>query len=133
MVITVHSIVNRGWFLISGGHQTGFIPAELGNLTSLTSLSLNVNNLSGQLNGTIPAEWGNLTSLLELSVAFNPAGDQIATGNGLPTGSAAVRNPDSGELLARLAEHVGPAYLRFGRPVVPVFTDADQKFANVVA
>jgi transketolase len=27
-----------------------------------------------------------------------------------------------------LAEHNGPAYLRFGRPVVPVFTDADQKF-----
>jgi len=27
-----------------------------------------------------------------------------------------------------LAEHVGPAYLRFGRPVVPVFTDANQKF-----
>ena len=27
-----------------------------------------------------------------------------------------------------IAEHVGPVYLRFGRPVVPVFTDADQKF-----
>ncbi|HOZ76407.1 MAG TPA: transketolase family protein [Ferruginibacter sp.] len=27
-----------------------------------------------------------------------------------------------------LADHNGPAYLRFGRPVVPVFTDADQKF-----
>ncbi len=27
-----------------------------------------------------------------------------------------------------LADHVGPAYLRFGRPVVPVFTDPDQKF-----
>lgn len=27
-----------------------------------------------------------------------------------------------------LAEHNGPAYLRFGRPVVPVFTDAGQKF-----
>lgn len=27
-----------------------------------------------------------------------------------------------------LAEHNGPAYLRFGRPVVPVFTDADQRF-----
>lgn len=27
-----------------------------------------------------------------------------------------------------LAEHHGPAYLRFGRPVVPVFTPADQKF-----
>ena len=27
-----------------------------------------------------------------------------------------------------IAEHVGPVYLRFGRPVVPIFTDADQKF-----
>ena len=27
-----------------------------------------------------------------------------------------------------IAEHQGPVYLRFGRPVVPVFTDADQKF-----
>lgn len=27
-----------------------------------------------------------------------------------------------------IADHVGPVYLRFGRPVVPVFTDADQKF-----
>lgn len=27
-----------------------------------------------------------------------------------------------------IAEHHGPVYLRFGRPVVPVFTDPDQKF-----
>ncbi len=27
-----------------------------------------------------------------------------------------------------IAGHHGPVYLRFGRPVVPVFTDADQKF-----
>ncbi len=27
-----------------------------------------------------------------------------------------------------IADHVGPVYLRFGRPKVPVFTDADQKF-----
>ncbi len=27
-----------------------------------------------------------------------------------------------------VAEHVGPVYLRFGRPVVPIFTDPDQKF-----
>src|SRR6201986_3618867 len=26
-----------------------------------------------------------------------------------------------------LAEHEGPVYLRFGRPVVPIFTDPDQK------
>ncbi len=27
-----------------------------------------------------------------------------------------------------IAEHHGPVYLRFGRPVVPIFTDPDQKF-----
>lgn len=27
-----------------------------------------------------------------------------------------------------IADHHGPVYLRFGRPVVPVFTDPDQKF-----
>jgi transketolase len=27
-----------------------------------------------------------------------------------------------------LASHVGPAYLRFGRPKVPIFTDPNQKF-----
>lgn len=27
-----------------------------------------------------------------------------------------------------IAEHVGPVYLRFGRPVVPIFIPADQKF-----
>jgi transketolase len=27
-----------------------------------------------------------------------------------------------------IAKHEGPVYLRFGRPTVPVFTDADQKF-----
>ena len=27
-----------------------------------------------------------------------------------------------------VAEHVGPVYLRFGRPVVPIFTDPDQEF-----
>jgi transketolase len=27
-----------------------------------------------------------------------------------------------------LVDHVGPAYLRFGRPVWPIFTPADQKF-----
>ena len=27
-----------------------------------------------------------------------------------------------------IAEHVGPVYLRFGRPVLPIFTPSDQKF-----
>lgn len=27
-----------------------------------------------------------------------------------------------------IADHIGPVYLRFGRPVIPIFTPADQKF-----
>ena len=27
-----------------------------------------------------------------------------------------------------VADHIGPVYLRFGRPVWPIFTAADQKF-----
>jgi transketolase len=27
-----------------------------------------------------------------------------------------------------IADHIGPVYLRFGRPVVPIFTPADQQF-----
>ena len=45
------------------GRLTGPIPAELGNLTSLISLSL-----SGDLTGPIPAELGNLTSLRRLAL-----------------------------------------------------------------
>jgi WD40 repeat protein len=44
------------------------------------------------------------------NVAFNPAGDQLAAGNGLPTGSVALWNAGSGELQARLTGHVGPVH-----------------------
>ncbi len=46
---------------------TGSIPAELGNLTNLTSLSLNNNSLTG----SIPAELGNLTNLTYLFLDNN--------------------------------------------------------------
>ncbi|MEN8249449.1 MAG: gliding motility-associated C-terminal domain-containing protein [Bacteroidota bacterium] len=69
----------------------GTIPADLGNLTSLTSLSLTGNQLSGsippelgalanlsslnlndnQLSGSIPPELGNLTGLMTLSLSIN--------------------------------------------------------------
>ncbi len=50
---------------------SGSIPAELGNLTNLTSLYLNVNSLTG----SIPSELGNLTNLTGLSI-----GDNFLTG-----------------------------------------------------
>ena len=50
---------------------SGSIPAELGNLTNLTSLYLNVNSLTG----SIPSELGNLTNLRGFSL-----GDNFLTG-----------------------------------------------------
>ena len=47
--------------------MTGTIPAELGNLTDLSYLSLNANDLTG----SIPAELGSLTALGTLSLEGN--------------------------------------------------------------
>ena len=46
---------------------SGSIPAELGNLTNLTSLNLGHNSLSGN----IPSELGNLTNLTDLHFQSN--------------------------------------------------------------
>ena len=48
-------------------HMTGSIPSGLGNLSNLTYLSLEWNELSG----SIPAELGNLTSLTWLTLWVN--------------------------------------------------------------
>ena len=54
-------------YLSLGGDLSGTIPTELGNLTALTHLNLGWN----QLTGTIPTELGNLTTLTELSLGGN--------------------------------------------------------------
>ena len=46
---------------------------------------------------------------------------------------ASGKSAKYGEMAAKaatiaVAEYVGPVYLRFGRPVVPIFTDPDQEF-----
>ncbi len=76
---------------LDANQLTGAIPAELGNLTSLTRLSLSSNQLTGsipaglgavsglrelflsgnQLTGSIPTELGNLTELLSLHLSSN--------------------------------------------------------------
>ena len=53
--------------------MSGEIPAELGNLSSLQSLSLSQNELSGE----IPAELGNLSSLQSLSLWGNELSGEI--------------------------------------------------------
>ena len=55
------------WLNLACNKLTGPIPAELGNLTSLSRLSLSYN----QLTGPIPAELGNLTSLSSLRLDNN--------------------------------------------------------------
>jgi len=52
---------------------TGEIPPEIGNLTNLTYLSLNYNQLTGE----IPSEIGNLTSLTTLSLYVNQLTGEI--------------------------------------------------------
>ena len=49
---------------LDGNALTGVIPAELGNLSNLTQLSLDGNALTG----VIPAELGNLSNLTSLSI-----------------------------------------------------------------
>ena len=52
---------------LSDNNLTGSIPAELGNLSSLTVLNLWNNNLTG----SIPAELGNLSTLTRLDLGNN--------------------------------------------------------------
>ncbi len=57
-----------------GNNLTGELPPELGNLTSLVTLSI-VNDRS--LGGKIPSELGNLTNLEVLELIYNDVGGQI--------------------------------------------------------
>ena len=59
--------------------MSGEIPAELGKLTGLRSLTLN----SNQLSGAIPAEFGNMTSLQTLRLDNNELSGELGDLTGL--------------------------------------------------
>ena len=60
---------------LASNQLTGEIPTELGNLSSLTQLSLSINQLTGE----IPTELGNLSSLTRLSLSSNQLTGEIPT------------------------------------------------------
>ena len=60
---------------LSSNRLTGSIPAQLGNLTNLTNLNLSGN----QLTGTMPTELGNLTKLTNLNLSVNRLSGSIPT------------------------------------------------------
>jgi Leucine-rich repeat (LRR) protein len=59
--------------LLNNNNLNGTIPAEIGNLTALRTLSLNNN----QLSGPIPTELGNLSGLQELYLHWNTLNGSI--------------------------------------------------------
>ena len=63
----IGDLTSLSYLSLKGNNLSGAIPSEIGNLTSLWYLSLEGNNLSG----AIPSEIGNLISLRELYLDFN--------------------------------------------------------------
>ena len=62
---------------ISNYHLVGSLPAELGNLTSLISLTIKSNSTG--LTGSIPSSIGNLTNLLATNLSANALSGSIPT------------------------------------------------------
>ena len=123
---------------LSENQLSGTIPAEIGNLTSLTTLSISFNQLSGtipveignltslehlllgsnQLSGTIPAELGNLTRLISLGLENNQLSGTIPAEIGNLTSLFALRvDTDTGLCLAPDFDLTSPFATRSGLPV----------------
>ncbi|HTX91522.1 MAG TPA: leucine-rich repeat domain-containing protein [Anaerolineales bacterium] len=69
------NLTHLKYLYLNNNHVAGFIPAELGNLTALMELGMD-NNL---LTGTIPTELGNLTNLTDLDLGNNHLTGSIPT------------------------------------------------------
>ena len=63
----IGNLINLSTLTLVGNQLIGDIPSEIGNLINLTQLKLEENYLSG----VIPTEIGNLTSLISLSLSGN--------------------------------------------------------------
>ena len=95
--VTVYSTGLVKSISLKNNGLSGEIPAEIGNLTQLTTLNLGSNDLSGEipkeignltqltwlsisnneLSGEIPAEIGNLTQLYYLAISYNELSGEI--------------------------------------------------------
>ena len=80
----------------------GHLPAELGNLTYLTSLILGINNLTG----SIPVELGNLNELTQLDLGNNRISGEIPTEIGHLTRLSSLQLNDN-ELIGSILPELG--------------------------
>jgi len=69
----IGNLTNLTNLLLNDNQLTGSIPSEIGNLTNLTNLLLNDN----QFTGSIPSAIGNLTSIYKLSLHDNQLTGEI--------------------------------------------------------
>ena len=70
---SIGNLTNLTGLWLDGNQLIGEIPAEIGNLTNLTHLSLGDNHHTGE----IPSEIGNLTNLTTFNLSYNKLTGEI--------------------------------------------------------